>query len=91
MRYILTFTAMLMAFSPQLQAEGLLQWLDGKATSHQNHKEAIHADGAELVLDLIEHADVLVENFRPGTLEKWGLGPEVLHQLHPKLTILRVS
>ena len=31
--------------------------------------------GREIVLDLVRHCDVLLENFRPGTLEKWGLGP----------------
>jgi crotonobetainyl-CoA:carnitine CoA-transferase CaiB-like acyl-CoA transferase len=48
-------------------------------------------EGAELLKRLLGKFDVLVENFRPGTLEKWGLGPDVLHALHPKLTILRVS
>lgn len=48
-------------------------------------------EGAELFKRMIANFDVLVENFRPGTLEKWSLGPEVLHALHPGLTILRVS
>ena len=48
-------------------------------------------EGASLFKRLLGNFDVLVENFRPGTLEKWGLGPDVLHALHPKLTILRVS
>lgn len=49
------------------------------------------AEGRELLLKLVENADVLVENFRPGTLESWGLGPEVLHQRNPKLVIGRIS
>jgi crotonobetainyl-CoA:carnitine CoA-transferase CaiB-like acyl-CoA transferase len=48
-------------------------------------------EGAELFKRLLGNFDVLVENFRPGTLEKWGLGPDILHALHPKLTICRVS
>ena len=37
--------------------------------------------GQEILKRLVSTADVLVENFRPGTLEKWGLGPKVLHQI----------
>ena len=47
--------------------------------------------GQNLVRRLIEQADVLVENFKPGTLEKWGLGPEALHAINPGLIIARVS
>lgn len=48
-------------------------------------------DGAELLKSLLEDADVLIENFRPGTLERWGLGPEVLHELNPGLVIVRTT
>lgn len=47
--------------------------------------------GAELLLALARDADVLVENFRPGTLERWGLGPEELHAVNPRLVIARVT
>jgi len=47
--------------------------------------------GRQLVLDLIRHCDVLLENFRPGTLEKWGLGPEELDRVNPGLVITRIS
>src|SRR4029079_5856250 len=47
--------------------------------------------GRQLVLDLIRHCDVLLENFRPGTLEKWGLGPEELDRVNPQLVITRIS
>jgi crotonobetainyl-CoA:carnitine CoA-transferase CaiB-like acyl-CoA transferase len=47
--------------------------------------------GQEVFKALVATADVLVENFRPGTLERWGLGPEVLHALNPGLVILRVT
>jgi len=48
-------------------------------------------EGQALVRKLIATADVLVENFKPGTLEKWGLGPEVLHAENPGLIIARMS
>jgi crotonobetainyl-CoA:carnitine CoA-transferase CaiB-like acyl-CoA transferase len=47
--------------------------------------------GRELLLDLISTAEVLIENFRPGTLEKMGLAPAELHKLNPRLVIVRVS
>ena len=47
--------------------------------------------GREIVLDLVRHCDVLLENFRPGTLEKWGLGPEELDRVSPELVITRIS
>ncbi|GAB2725795.1 CaiB/BaiF CoA transferase family protein [Nocardia thraciensis] len=47
--------------------------------------------GRGVVLELIGHCDVLLENFRPGMLEKWGLGPEVLGATNPDLVITRIS
>ncbi|MGO4614922.1 CaiB/BaiF CoA transferase family protein [Nocardia sp. 2YAB30] len=47
--------------------------------------------GRGIVLDLIRRCDVLLENFRPGMLEKWGLGPEVLNEANPDLVITRIS
>jgi crotonobetainyl-CoA:carnitine CoA-transferase CaiB-like acyl-CoA transferase len=48
-------------------------------------------EGSALLLDLIDDADVLVENFRPGTMEKWGLGPDRLHEENPGLIVVRQS
>lgn len=48
-------------------------------------------EGAKLLLDLVATSDMLVENFVPGTLEKWGLGPEDLWKINPALIIVRVS
>jgi crotonobetainyl-CoA:carnitine CoA-transferase CaiB-like acyl-CoA transferase len=48
-------------------------------------------EGQQAVRALAEHADVLIENFKPGTLEQWGLGWEVLHALNPRLVMLRIS
>src|SRR5207253_2505963 len=47
--------------------------------------------GQDLLLDLIASSEVLIENFRPGTLEKMGLGPEVLQARNPRLIVVRVS
>ena len=49
------------------------------------------ARARELVLALVERTQVLIENFRPGTLEKMGLAPDVLHKRNPALVIVRVS
>ena len=48
-------------------------------------------EGQELARKLIAKADVLIENFKPGTLEKWGLSPEELHKDNPGLIIARMS
>ncbi|MCX7588757.1 CaiB/BaiF CoA transferase family protein [Phenylobacterium sp. 58.2.17] len=47
--------------------------------------------GREIAGKLIDQADVLIENFRPGTLEKWGMGYEALSQRNPRLIVARVS
>lgn len=48
-------------------------------------------EGQDLVRRLVTGADVLIENFKPGTLEKWGLGPDALHAINPALIIARMS
>ncbi|MEU3168420.1 CoA transferase [Streptosporangium sp. NPDC006930] len=48
-------------------------------------------EGAQLFLELAKTADVVVENFRPGTLERWGVGPETLHEINPRLVIVRIT
>ncbi len=60
------------------------------------NKKAVSAnlrmpEGQELARKLAATADILIENFKPGTMEKWGLGPDVLHALNPRLIIVRVS
>ena len=47
--------------------------------------------GQKLLRDLAMHTDVIIENFRPGVLEKWGIGPEQLLAINPRLVILRVT
>jgi crotonobetainyl-CoA:carnitine CoA-transferase CaiB-like acyl-CoA transferase len=48
-------------------------------------------EGQEIFKQLIADADVLTENFRPGTMEKWGIGWDVLHAINPRLVFVRVS
>ena len=60
------------------------------------NKKSVSADlrvpeGQALVRKLIATADILIENFRPGTLEKWGMSPAILHAENPGLIIVRVS
>lgn len=64
--------------------------------AQSRNKESVCIDlrdpeGQQLVRRLAESADVLIENFRPGTMEKWGLGWDTLHALNPSLIMLRVS
>src|ERR1700755_3594019 len=49
------------------------------------------SQGQAVVRALAREADVLIENFKPGTLESWGLGGEELHALTPRLIMLRIS
>ena len=48
-------------------------------------------EGQELLKEMVQKTDFLLENFRPGTLEKWGLGYETLSELNPRLIMIRVS
>jgi len=65
-------------------------------TVHARNKKAVTLDlraerGRELFLELIAHADIVVENFRPGTLERWGLGYETLREHNRGIILVRVS
>ncbi|MDH3009272.1 MULTISPECIES: CaiB/BaiF CoA transferase family protein [Gordonia] len=65
-------------------------------TVHARNKKAITLDlrsdrGREIFLQLADRADIVVENFRPGTLERLGIGPDVLSERNPGLVIVRVS
>lgn len=48
-------------------------------------------EGAEIFLRMVRDTDVVVENFRPGTLERWGLGPKELHAINPGLVLVRLT
>ncbi|MCK0174743.1 CaiB/BaiF CoA-transferase family protein [Mycolicibacterium sp. F2034L] len=65
-------------------------------TVHARNKKAITLDlrtprGRDLFLDLVERTDIIVENFRPGTLEKWDLGYDVLRERNRGIILVRVS
>lgn len=49
------------------------------------------AEGQDVARSLAAKADILIENFKPGTMEKWGLGPDALHAINPRLIVVRVS
>ncbi|MGO4692469.1 CaiB/BaiF CoA transferase family protein [Glaciibacter sp. 2TAF33] len=50
-----------------------------------------HPDGKDIFLALVREADIVIENFRPGTLEKWGLDYETLKAVNPRLILVRVT
>ncbi len=50
-----------------------------------------HAKGQEMVRRMVQEVDVVLENFKPGTLEKWGLGYEQLRDINPRIIMVRVS
>ncbi len=63
---------------------------------HSRNKQSLtldlgNSDGQALLLELAGQADLLIEGFRPGTLERWNIGPEQLHEANPGLVILRYS
>jgi formyl-CoA transferase len=65
-------------------------------TVHARNKKAITLDlrtprGREIFLDLVEQTDIIVENFRPGTLERWNLGYDVLKARNKGIILVRVS
>lgn len=76
----------------RLLHEGTSVWW----AAHARNKRSITLDlrqpeGQEIIRRLAADADILIENFRPGAMEKWGLGFEALHAINPKLIMLRVS
>jgi formyl-CoA transferase len=88
---------------PPGQPDPLRTWgqaeLDGHHffwTVHARNKKAATlnlrgAKGRDLFLELVQRSDIIVENFRPGTLEKWGLGYDVLRARNPGIILVRVS
>lgn len=60
----------------------------GKKSIEINAREP---DGQAIVRDLVSRSDILIENFRPGTMEKWGLGYDALSAVNPRIVMIRVS
>ena len=77
-------------FGPQSDGVGI--WWKFLARNKRSVTLDLRADAGKTVFrDLVSEADVLVENFRPGTLERWDVGPERLFEWNPGLVMLRVS
>jgi formyl-CoA transferase len=96
------FGAEVVKIEPPGAGDPLRQWRlvkDGTSVWWQvqsRNKRSVALDlrkpeGQGIVRKLVAEADVLIENFRPGAMEGWGLGPEVLQALNPRLIMLRVS
>jgi succinyl-CoA:(S)-malate CoA-transferase subunit B len=66
-------------------------WLSEGRNKRSVTLDLRHPEGAEIFKRMIAETDVLCENFRPGTLEGWGLGWEVLRAINPRLVMLRVT
>ena len=76
----------------RLLREGTSVWWEVQSRNKRSVAlDLRNAEGQAAVRALAAEADVLIENFKPGTLEGWGLGWEALHALNPKLIMLRIS
>ncbi len=76
----------------RLLHEGTSVWWQAQSRNKQSICLDLRVkEGQAIARKLAIEADVVIENFRPGTLEKWGLGWEELHQANPKLIMLRIS
>ncbi|AOB32835.1 CoA-transferase [Bordetella sp. H567] len=72
--------------------EGTSVWWEAQSRNKQSVcVDLRQPEGQDIVRLLAAEADVLIENFRPGTMEKWGLSWETLHALNPRLIMLRIS
>lgn len=72
--------------------DGTSVWWDAQSRNKESVALDLRRPEAQAaVRELLRDADVLIENFRPGTLESWGLGWDALHALNPRLVMLRLS
>jgi succinyl-CoA:(S)-malate CoA-transferase subunit A len=79
-------------FGTPTEAEGqTLAWLSEARNKHSVTVDFKSEEGVRVVKELVRRSDIVTENFRPGTLEKWGIGPDVLRAINPKLVIVRIS
>jgi formyl-CoA transferase len=76
----------------RLMKDGTSVWWQVQSRNKQSIALDLRvSEGQDIVRQLIKDADVLIENFRPGAMEDWGLGPTELLKLNPKLIMLRIS
>lgn len=73
------------------RADSTLAWLTEARNKRSLTLNLKTPEGAEIFKRLVKEADIVTENFRPGTLEKWGLGYDVLSEINPKIILMRVS
>ena len=71
--------------------DATLAWLSESRNKRSVTIDLLQPEGVQLFLKLVAKSDVLVENFRPGTMESWGLTWDVLREANPKLVMLRVT
>jgi hypothetical protein len=77
--------------TPTKRHDATLAWLSEGRNRKSVTIDLRQKEGVELFLKLVAKSDILVENFRPGTMEEWGLGWQVLSEANPGLVMLRVS
>ena len=77
--------------TPTSRHDATLKWLSESRNKKSVTIDLRQAEGVQLFLRLVEKSDVLIENFRPGTMEEWGLTWAALSEANPRLVMLRVS
>ena len=77
--------------TPTSRPDATLKWLSESRNKKSVTIDLRQQEGVALFLRLVAKSDVLIENFRPGTMEEWGLTWEALTEANPKLVMLRVS
>jgi crotonobetainyl-CoA:carnitine CoA-transferase CaiB-like acyl-CoA transferase len=97
------FGAEVIKVEPPVKGDPMREWGHHRHEGHSlwwptlaRNKKSVTANmrdprGRDLVRRLATSADALIENFKPGTMEKWELGPDDLHRLNPRLVMVRVS
>lgn len=78
-------------FGTPIDGADTLVWLSEARNKRYMTLDLRTPEGADIFLRLVAQADVVMENFRPGTLEKWGLGYERLAAVNPRIVLLRIS
>lgn len=77
--------------TPTKRPDATLKWLSESRNKKSVTIDLRQAEGVQLFLKLVAKSDVLIENFRPGTMEEWGLTWDAISAANPRLVMLRVS
>ena len=78
-------------FGTMTETGDTLVWLSEARNKQSVTLDLRKPEGRDIFLKLVAKSDVVLENFRPGTLEKWGLGYDELAKVNPRIVLLRVS